>query len=100
MKLFGQSCFVNGCLRVVFVIVDSAFIFDLERRKPSTCLFCVCFQFIMEAGQENGSNVTLKRQREPLSDTEDNIVPAAGVLLTPFTTTLRTKSLYLHCANL
>ncbi|XP_032405256.1 anillin, actin binding protein 2 isoform X5 [Xiphophorus hellerii] len=33
----------------------------------------------MEAGQENGSNVTLKRQREPLSDTEDNIVPAADV---------------------
>ncbi|XP_043980778.1 anillin isoform X8 [Gambusia affinis] len=33
----------------------------------------------MEAGQENGSSVTLKRQREPLSDTEDNIVPAADV---------------------
>ncbi|XP_014825060.1 PREDICTED: actin-binding protein anillin-like isoform X2 [Poecilia mexicana] len=32
--------------------------------------------FIMEAGQENGSNVTLKR---PLSDTEDNNVPAADV---------------------
>ncbi|XP_054897269.1 anillin isoform X2 [Poeciliopsis prolifica] len=33
----------------------------------------------MEAGQENGSNITFKRQREPLSDTEDNIVPAAEV---------------------
>uniref|UniRef100_A0A3Q2D869 Anillin, actin binding protein 2 n=1 Tax=Cyprinodon variegatus TaxID=28743 RepID=A0A3Q2D869_CYPVA len=29
----------------------------------------------MEAAEENGINVTLKRQREPLSDTEDNILP-------------------------
>ncbi|XP_021174680.2 uncharacterized protein si:dkey-30c15.10 isoform X1 [Fundulus heteroclitus] len=33
----------------------------------------------MEAKEENGSNITLKRQREPLSDTEDNIVPASEV---------------------
>ncbi|KAM4733951.1 anillin, actin binding protein 2 isoform 2-T2 [Anableps anableps] len=33
----------------------------------------------MEAGEENGSNINLKRQREPLSDTEDNIVPAADI---------------------
>ncbi|XP_038142866.1 anillin isoform X1 [Cyprinodon tularosa] len=34
----------------------------------------------MEAAEENGINVTLKRQREPLSDTEDNILPVADVL--------------------
>ncbi|XP_047210319.1 anillin isoform X9 [Girardinichthys multiradiatus] len=33
----------------------------------------------MEAEEENGSNITLKRQREPLSDTEDNVVSAAGI---------------------
>ncbi|KAM4553169.1 anillin, actin binding protein 2 [Fundulus diaphanus] len=33
----------------------------------------------MEAKEENGSNITLKRQREPLSDTEDNIVPASEI---------------------
>ncbi|MED6248709.1 hypothetical protein ATANTOWER_003890, partial [Ataeniobius toweri] len=33
----------------------------------------------MEAEEENGSNITLKRQREPLSDTEDNVVSAPGI---------------------
>ncbi|KAK5617879.1 hypothetical protein CRENBAI_025328 [Crenichthys baileyi] len=33
----------------------------------------------MEAEEENSSNITLKRQREPLSDTEDNVVSAAGI---------------------
>uniref|UniRef100_A0A3Q3AYE7 Anillin, actin binding protein 2 n=1 Tax=Kryptolebias marmoratus TaxID=37003 RepID=A0A3Q3AYE7_KRYMA len=33
----------------------------------------------MEAGEENGGNGSLKRQREPLSDSEDNIVSASGL---------------------
>ncbi|XP_037834392.1 anillin isoform X2 [Kryptolebias marmoratus] len=33
----------------------------------------------MEAGEENGGNGSLKRQREPLSDSEDNIVSASVI---------------------
>ncbi|XP_041652551.1 anillin isoform X5 [Cheilinus undulatus] len=31
------------------------------------------FQFMMEAGEENSGNISLKRQRAPLSDSEDNV---------------------------
>lgn len=32
------------------------------------------FQLSMEAGQDNSGNLSMKRQRAPLSDSEDNVV--------------------------
>ncbi|PWA24857.1 hypothetical protein CCH79_00010165, partial [Gambusia affinis] len=65
----------SSCAECQFITVGGR----VHLYAPLTSEDPLKFKFIMEAGQENGSSVTLKRQREPLSDTEDNIVPAADV---------------------
>lgn len=43
-----------------------------------------CLMFLkldMEAGEENGNNMGLKRQRAPLSDSEDNNCSALGLFV-------------------
>lgn len=37
------------------------------------------FQIRMEVKEENGGNVSLKRQRAPLSDSEDNVLSTSGL---------------------
>lgn len=38
----------------------------------------LCLQLRMEAGEETSGSINLKRQRAPLSDSEDNVVSSSG----------------------
>lgn len=38
----------------------------------------LCLQLSMEAGEETSGSINLKRQRAPLSDSEDNVVSSSG----------------------
>lgn len=41
----------------------------------------LCFQLSMEAGEEKSGNINLKRQRAPLSDSEDNVFLPSGLFV-------------------
>lgn len=40
----------------------------------------LCLQLSMEAGEETSGSINLKRQRAPLSDSEDNVVPSGWII--------------------